>query len=140
MNPSDWVDRLGLEPHPEGGWFRRVWTAPDSDSDGRPSGSAIQYLLEGGSASRWHRVDASELWVHTSGAPIELSVSDGSRVDTVMLGTGTLGDETPQYVVDPGLWQSASSAGDWSLVVCVVVPAFEWEGFELAPPGWDPVS
>ena len=128
--------RLGLEPHPEGGWFRRVWTAPDSASDGRPSGSAIQYLLEGGSASRWHRIDASELWVHSEGAPLELSVSDGSGPGDVV----TIGDGVPHFVVPSGIWQSATCAGDWSLVVCVVVPAFEWERFELAPPGWDPVS
>ena len=128
--------RLGLEPHPEGGWFRRVWTAPDSASGGRPSGSAIQYLLEGGSVSRWHRIDASELWVHSEGAPLKLSVSDGSGPGDVV----TIGDGVPHFVVPPGMWQSATCAGDWSLVVCVVVPAFEWEGFELAPPGWDPVS
>ena len=84
----------------------------------------------------WHRIDASEVWVHSEGAPLELSVSDGSGPGDVV----TIGDGLPQFVVPPGMWQSASSTGDWSLAVCVVVPAFEWEGFELAPPGWGPVS
>lgn len=130
------VARLGLEPHPEGGWFARVWTAGESCSGGRPVGSAIHFLIEGGVASRWHRIDASEVWVHSEGAPLELSVSDGSGPGDVV----TIGDGVPHFVVPPGMWQSATCAGDWSLVVCVVVPAFEWERFELAPPGWDPVS
>ncbi|MEM8658695.1 MAG: cupin domain-containing protein, partial [Pseudomonadota bacterium] len=40
--------------------------------------------------------------------------------------------------VPPGHWQSARSTGDWSLVGCTVSPGFEFDHFELAPPGWSP--
>lgn len=133
------VDRLALEPHPEGGWFRRTWTAPDADGARRGSGSSILYLVEGGAGSRWHRIDASELWQHAAGAAVELSTWPGTgEVVSCAVGADVLGGELSQHVVEPGVWQSARSRGAWSLVVCVVVPEFRDEGFELAPPGWAP--
>lgn len=133
------VERLGLAPHPEGGWFRRTWTAPDATGARRGSGSSIVYLVEGGAGSRWHRIDASELWQHAAGAAVELSTWPGAgEVTSQALGPDVLGPEVPQLVVEPGVWQSARSTGEWSLVVCVVVPEFRDEGFELAPPDWEP--
>ena len=133
------VEHLGLEPHPEGGWFRRTWTAPDAGAEHRGSGSSIQYLIEGGAPSRWHRIDATELWQHAAGAPVELSTWPGEGdVVTCTLGPGVLRGESPQWVVEPAVWQSARSDAEWSLVVCVVVPEFRDDGFELAPPGWVP--
>ena len=46
--------------------------------------------------------------------------------------------ERPQAVVPAHAWQRARSLGDWTLVGCTVAPAFRFEGFELAPPGWEP--
>jgi predicted cupin superfamily sugar epimerase len=37
-----------------------------------------------------------------------------------------------------GCWQTARSLGDWTLVSCIVAPAFEYGSFEMAPPGWQP--
>jgi predicted cupin superfamily sugar epimerase len=133
------VGELGLEPHPEGGWFRRMWTAPDASVGSRGSGSSIHYLLEGGATSRWHRIDASELWQHAAGAPVVLSRwAGGPEVRRDTLGPAVPEGDRAQVVVEPGEWQSAASTGDWSLVVCVVVPEFVEDGFELAPEGWTP--
>jgi hypothetical protein len=41
-------------------------------------------------------------------------------------------------VVPAGCWQTARSLGDWTLVSCIVAPAFEYGSFEMAPPGWQP--
>jgi predicted cupin superfamily sugar epimerase len=140
------VRHLGLEPHPEGGWYTRTWTAADGDGDGdgdgndRAAGSSILYLLPADAASRWHRIDATELWQHAAGAPIELSTwRDGAAVRRRhLLGPDLLDGEAPQAVVEPDVWQSARSAGAWSLAVCVVVPEFRFEHFELAEEGWAP--
>ena len=131
--------RFGLERHPEGGFFRRVFTHP-TEQDGRPLASSILYLLAAGERSHWHRVDAVELWQFHSGAPLELSVSfEGGTVDAHLLGSD-LADrmQVPQAAVPAGAWQSARSRGSFSFVSCTVVPAFTYDGFELAPHGWHP--
>ena len=75
---QDWIERLGLEPHPEGGWYRELHRSPltlrrDADGQARCGITLIVYLLEGGAISRWHRVQgADEIWHHGGGAPIGL--------------------------------------------------------------------
>ena len=54
------------------------------------------------------------------------------------MGLDLLAGERPQVVVPPGAWQSATSRGDYTLVGCTVVPGFTFDGFELAPVGWEP--
>jgi predicted cupin superfamily sugar epimerase len=131
------VERYGLEPHPEGGWYRRFWQH-DDEHDGRPLASAIHYLLPAGVASRWHRVDAAELWYHHLGDPLLLSASaDGDVVEQHELGPGDAPAQL-SWAVPAGSWQSAATTGAYTLVSCTVVPAFVWDGFELAPDGWAP--
>lgn len=135
------VARLGLEPHPEGGHFRRTWTADgDGGGSGRAAGSSILYLLPADLDSRWHRIDAAELWHHAAGAPLQLSTWAGGSdpVHRRTLGPDLADGEVPQVVVEPHVWQSARSLGAWSLATCVVVPEFRVDGFEMLPEGWSP--
>ena len=129
------IDLLGLEPHPEGGRFAETWRAP---ADGRSPGTAIYFLLRAGERSHWHRVDAAEVWHHYAGAALRLSISDGTTTDDHTLGTDLRAGERPQAVVPADAWQAAESLGEWTLVGCTVSPGFEFDGFELAPPGWEP--
>ncbi len=128
------IAELGLERHPEGGWFRETWRDPDVDGQ-RGSGTAIYFLLGAGERSHWHRVDAVEIWHHYRGAPLELSIGDGTLV---VLGPDVVDGHVPQAIVPAGAWQSARSLGAFTLVGCTVSPAFRFEGFELAPEGWSP--
>jgi predicted cupin superfamily sugar epimerase len=129
---------LGLEPHPEGGFYRRTFE-DQAAVDGRPSSTAIYYLLARDMSSHWHRIDAVEVWHYYAGAPIALSLSeDGISSETHRLGPDLGAGERPQVVVPTGWWQAAVSLGDWTLVGCTVAPGFLFEGFELAPPGWTP--
>ncbi len=130
------IEHLGLEPHPEGGWFRETWRDPDRDGR-RGSGTAIYYLLRAGEHSHWHRVDATEIWHHYAGGPLELSVAGEHPV---LLGVDVTAGQVPQAVVPAGAWQSARPLGAFALVGCTVSPAFRFEGFELAPDGWSPAS
>ncbi len=130
-----------MRAHPEGGWFVETWRAP-SVGGARPAGSAILYLLAAGERSHWHRVDAAEIWQYSSGDPLELRVwAEGEAAVTVhhLAGDVTSGSVV-QVVVPAGAWQAARPLGAWTLVGCIVTPAFEFEGFELAPPGWEPPS
>ncbi|HEY4375944.1 MAG TPA: cupin domain-containing protein [Acidimicrobiales bacterium] len=138
MDADDVIARLHLQPHPEGGWYRELWR--DEPGDGtRGAGTAIHFLLPAGERSHWHRVDATEIWHHYAGAPLVLAVAapDGALTE-VVLGDDLLAEQQPQGIVPPHAWQAAWSTGAWTLVGCTVAPAFDFAGFELAPPGWSP--
>lgn len=127
------IAALGLAPHPEGGHYREIYRATARDG-GRGTVTAIYYLLRAGEISAWHRIDAVEIWHHYAGAALALSVStDGAAVETVRLGPDIAGGERPQAIVPAHAWQSARPLGAWALLGCS--PAFEFAGFELAPPG-----
>jgi predicted cupin superfamily sugar epimerase len=132
------IDYLGLQPHPEGGWYRQTWVAEAADG-ARPAGTCIHFLLKAGERSHWHRVDAGEIWLWHAGAPIELGIAADAEGPAVAhrLGPDLFGGEAPQIVVPAHHWQAAQSLGDWTLVSCAVSPGFRFEGFELARPGFD---
>ena len=130
------IARLELTPHPEGGWYRETFRQP-APGTGRGLATAILFLLEAGQRSHWHRVDAAELWLWHAGSPLVLLVDDGERREH-LLGGDILADQMPQAIVPTGAWQSAEARHGWVLVSCVVTPAFEFAGFELAPEGWEP--
>jgi uncharacterized protein len=134
------ITALGLLPHPEGGYYRETWRASARDG-GRAAGSAIYYLLRTGECSAWHRVDAAETWHFYAGAPLLLRIADGSGRQAALrhvLGADVMAGQRPQVVVPAGDWQSAATQGEWTLAGCTVSPAFEFAGFELAAPDWEP--
>lgn len=135
------IDRLGLSPHPEGGWYRETWRA-DAPQGERASATAIHFLLEAHQHSHWHRVDAAELWFWHAGWPLALEIARDAAgpVETIRLGPDVLDGNRPQGLVPPGWWQAAHPLGGWTLVSCVVSPGFDFDGFELAPDGWAPRS
>lgn len=139
MTAETVIDLLGLQRHPEGGWFAETFRPAVAPGE-RPPSTAIYYLLKSGEQSHWHRVDAAEAWHYYAGAPLRLLVAEARRVTTHVLGTDLGAGQRPQAVVPPGWWQAAETTGDWTLVGCTVAPGFEFNGFELAPPGWHPES
>ena len=135
MTADQIISHLGLAPHPEGGWYRQTWVA---ENQGRPSGTCIYFLLAEGQSSHWHRVDATEIWLYHSGAPLILSISDsdvGPATDHT-LGPDLTG-QSPQIIVPVSHWQAARSTGAYTLVSCTVSPGFQFDGFTLADPGFD---
>ncbi len=133
------VEALAMHAHPEGGWYVETWRA-SAPAGQRPSGSAILYLLEAGQRSHWHRFDADEVWQHSGGDPLELRVwVEGAPGVTVhRLGGEVTDGSGVQAVVPAGAWQTARPLGAWSLVGCIVAPAFDFDAFELAPRDWEP--
>lgn len=137
MNADEIIATLGLAPHPEGGHYRQTWIA-DAVGTERPAGTCIYFLLKAGETSHWHRVDADEIWLYHAGAPLVLSIAaeaEGPATDHLLTPDLTRG--RPQIVVPARHWQAARSMGDHTLVSCTVSPGFRFEGFELAPPGFD---
>jgi uncharacterized protein len=137
------IEQLMLRPHPEGGWYRETWRG-EPGPDRRAQGTAIIFLLQAGEASHWHTVDAAELWLWQAGDPLELrlSASGDGPARSVILGGDVANGQALQGLVAPGEWQAARPFGEarrgYSLVSCVVVPGFDFAGFTLAPPGWEP--
>lgn len=138
MDADQIIATLGLAPHPEGGWFRETWRA-DAASGERPVGTAILFLLKAGEASHWHRIDAPEIWHFHTGSPLELRVwaSEAGPARAHRLGPDLAAGQSPQLIVPARHWQAARPLGAFTLVSCTVSPGFSFEGFELAPPGFD---
>jgi uncharacterized protein len=137
MTASDVIQILDLKPHPEGGHYRETLRDPMSQG-GRAVSTAIYFLLAAGEVSHWHRIDSTEVWHWYGGAALALTISHGDDIFSVHVGMDLALGERPQAIVPAGAWQSAQTLGPWTLVGCTVAPAFLFEHFELAPPGWEP--
>lgn len=131
MTADDIIKKLHLAPHPEGGHYRQTWAA---QNEGRATGTCIYFLLKEGERSDWHRVDATEIWLYHSGAPLILGMAEtsaGPARDHVL--TPDLVHGAPQIIVPENHWQRAHSTGAFTLVSCTVSPGFTFEGFTLDP-------
>ncbi len=144
-NAGALIEQLDLQPHPEGGWYKETWKGPARE-DGRAGGTAILFLLQAGERSHWHTVDAEEMWLWQGGDPLTLRIAPGDEgpVEAIRLGGDVAAGERLQGFVPTMAWQAAEAlapdegAHGYSLVSCVVVPGFDFAGFTLAEPGWEP--
>lgn len=129
------IDKLGLEPHPEGGSFREIYRASErvhTSRGVRSAITAIYYLLERNQMSRWHVVQSDEIWHFYEGSPLELLGYDqGKRMLVRYLLGNTTRDHQRVAVIRSGVWQAARSLGDFTLVGCSVGPGFEFEDFHF---------
>jgi uncharacterized protein len=135
------IDRLQLQPHPEGGFYRETWRSnlclprsilPDEYTGDRSAGTAILFMLPTGHFSQWHRVRSAELWFHQAGDPLELVIAETLDGASQIIHLGR--DYAFQAVVPPNHWQRATpiaSEAGYALVACVVVPGFDFADFEL---------
>ena len=138
MTEDEAIKLLGLTPHPEGGYFKETFR--DGGGRARGASTAIYYLLRAGEVSHWHRVDAAEVWHFYAGSPLVLTISpNGHDAHAQHLGQNLTSGQRPQIVVPTGHWQTATTLGAWTLAGCTVAPAFEFAGFEIAPPDWRPM-
>lgn len=142
---QDLVDRLGLAPHPEGGFFREVYRAgldvthpalPEASEPRRSAATHIYCLFPAADFSAFHRVVPSdEIWHLYAGDPLELHlIHEGGCYERRLL-TADLERGEPMAVVEAGCWQAARVApgGAWSLGGCTVAPGFDFADFEMPP-------
>ncbi|WP_321794055.1 cupin domain-containing protein [Caballeronia sp. J97] len=146
IDSRELIQRLKLEPHPEGGFFRETYRAKghvmrESESAGatRSASTAIYFLLCDGAHSAWHRIRSDEVWHFYAGDPIDVHVLDANgTLVTHRLGNALDHPDTVfQAVVEAGDWFAAEchDAKGAALVGCTVAPGFEFSEFELAAPG-----
>jgi predicted cupin superfamily sugar epimerase len=140
MNAQDWIDRLGLQPHPEGGWYKETYRAGFrvTPAQGPTSGettsavTSIYYMLEGEDFSAFHRIAYPEIWYYHDGEPLrvhEIDPQGNYQARTLGKGEG----EVLSLVVEPGVWFAAELAGKqgYGLVSCAVAPGFDFKVFEM---------
>ncbi|HEU5036409.1 MAG TPA: cupin domain-containing protein [Nocardioides sp.] len=129
------AEALDLAPHPEGGWYRQTWAAPETvtlpDGRVRPTATLIHFLLPAGESSAWHRVSSDEVWLaHRGSVTLELGgVGDEPETQAVVEVDG----DHPQALVPGGTWQRTVPRSTDALVSCLVSPGFDFDDFELAP-------
>lgn len=139
------VERFGLVPHPEGGFFREVYRSsqildhpgiPEGSDARRCAGTLIYFLLSGGDFSAFHRVRWSdEVWHLYAGGPLEIVTIDADRTLERSLLTTDLTTGEPTRLIPAGTWQSARPANgaSWVFGGCTVSPGFEFGDFEMPP-------
>jgi uncharacterized protein len=138
LSADEIIELLGLQPHPEGGCYRETFR-DGAGHGGRAHSTAIYFLLRAGEVSRWHKVDAAEIWHWYAGSPLLLGIAtDVMPEQTHVLGADIGGGERPQFVVPAGHWQRARSTGAWTLVGCTVAPGFSFDGFQIAADPFTP--
>jgi len=138
-----WIKKLGLAPHPEGGWFRETYRAaegipvaglPRRFRGERAFSTAIYFLLESGQFSALHRIKSDELWFFHAGGSLAISsISTGGQSHTTQLGNNPDRGESFQAVVPAGSWFGARplKSASYSLVSCTVAPGFDFSDFEM---------
>jgi predicted cupin superfamily sugar epimerase len=142
MHAADIVRQLGLQPHPEGGYFRETYRAGESIAAGRldrryggarATSTAIYYLLEAGQRSALHRLKSDEIFHFYAGDPLQIIeiAPDGGLTET-LLGADLAAGAIPQHVIPAGAWFGALPTGRFTLVGCTVAPGFDFGDFELA--------
>jgi predicted cupin superfamily sugar epimerase len=130
------VRALGLQPHPEGGYYHETYRASAqvrTPRGARAAGTAIYDLLPRGAMAAWHQVASDEVWHFYDGAPLTLYLLSERGLETVVLGREVARGERPQVVIPAGVLQAGMTRGDYTLVGCTVAPGFDFADWELPP-------
>lgn len=129
-----WIDKLSLQEHPEGGYFRETYRSKvqfETERGMRSASSAIYYLLKRGQITAFHRIKSDEMWHFYVGSPLAIHVIDSGELITVRIGNGPDKKESLQVMVRAGCWFAAASTGQYSLVGCTVAPGFDFADWEI---------
>lgn len=129
-----WIEQLDLAPHPEGGFYRRTYTAERTLDGTKPLASAIYYLLPAHHCSALHRIQSDEMWHFYGGGSLQIDViTPNGALLSLKLGLDLEKGESPQQHIPAGCWFGASvMRGEYVLAGCTVTPAFDFAEFELA--------
>jgi hypothetical protein len=140
VSAEDWIEKLGLHPHPEGGWFREAYRShelidqdalPERFDGSRTFSTAIYFLLMAGEISRLHIIRQDEVWHFYDGDPLRLHriTPEGEHTEHLV---GRSGDARPIAVAPAGDCFGAEVAGNgYSLVGCTVAPGFDYADWQM---------
>ncbi len=138
MHAEYLIRKLDLQPHPEGGFYKRTYTSPlrmtSAGGEKRNVSTAIFYMLRNNDRSVFHRIKSDELWFFHQGGSLEILFIKEDELQKVILGNDIEKGEIPQFAIEASTWFACRLAGpaDYTLVSCMVSPGFEFADFELA--------
>jgi predicted cupin superfamily sugar epimerase len=134
MDINSIINKLKLQPHPEGGFYSETYrsdiTIPGKD---RQLMTSIYFLLSSENVSRFHRIKSDELWFYHSGSPLVVHRLENGSHSQTLVGPNILEDELPYFLVpkDTIFGSTVLNKNSYSLVSCVVSPGFDFKDFEL---------
>ncbi len=126
MTAQDWIEKLQLAKHPEGGYYRETYRASvnvPTPAGKRAASTAIYFLLPAGEVSLLHRIKSDEVWHFYAGSSLTVHVLGEADIE--------LNAGNPQAVVSAGRWFGATVSGEFVLVGCTVAPGFDFKDFEM---------
>ena len=137
------IEKLQLQPHPEGGFYKETYRAnehisadalPGRYQSERSFSTAIYYLLTEDTCSNLHKVETDELFHFYCGDPVSMLMlnADGSS-EEIVIGNEILAEQHPQHLVTRGTWQGSSllPGGSFALLGATVAPGFDFSDFTL---------
>ena len=129
---SELQEAYALSPHPEGGWFAEVYTAPFTQ-DGRALMGSIYFLLCGDDISHFHEIDCDELWYYHEGSGLKITVLQGGSCETILLGAQQSAGQRMMAVIPAGAVFAAENIDPcgYTFLSCATAPAFRYDGFRL---------
>jgi hypothetical protein len=135
------IARLGLQPHPERGYYVETYRSPlvlEHLPHGalRTASTAIYFLVTRAQPTTFlHRLRSDELFHLYEGGPLDvLLLRDGSPGQLARLGRDVAAGERPQVVIPTGTWFAVELGAEAThcLFGCTVAPGFDFADFELA--------
>lgn len=141
---SYWVEKLKMQPHPEGGYFAETYRCEEQilgeHLPGRYGGTrnfstAIYFLLKSTNFSALHRIKSDEIWHFYAGDTLIVYVIEpGGALQIIRLGKEIEKGEAFQAVVKAGNWfgSKLEKENTFALVGCTVAPGFDFADFEMA--------
>lgn len=129
-----WVEKLGLLPHPEGGFYKETYRSNEKTVEPeRNLCTCIYFLLTSENVSRFHRIKSDEHWFYHAGSPLTVHLLTEKGHEQIQIGTNLDAGQTPFATVPKNtiFGSSVHDENSFSLVSCVVSPGFDFADFEL---------
>jgi len=143
MKTEKLIEKLGLCPHPEGGYFKETYRAkettsaanlPDRYNCNHNHSTAIYYLLTKNDFSALHILESDEIFHFYDGHPLEmLQINKKGESKIIELGPQIENGQIPQVLVPRGVWQGLrlKEGGQFALLGCTVSPGFDFADFKM---------
>ncbi|ERM82859.1 hypothetical protein P872_05270 [Rhodonellum psychrophilum GCM71 = DSM 17998] len=130
------IETLGLQPHPEGGYFAETYRAPqwiNTENGNRSLATSIFFLLTSENISRFHQIKSDELWFYHEGSPLTVHVLSENGYKKLLVGPASGSGHFPQQMVPSGVifGSTVDEPDSYSLVSCVVAPGFDFQDFKM---------
>ena len=143
-NAQYWIEKLNLQKHPEGGYYRETYRCLDTVNNDhsllryngkRNASTAIYYLLCDEEFSAFHRLESDEIFHFYSGSSLVVHIiTSQGDYQAIKLGNNPEKNEVLQLVIPHHCWfaSAVSQPNSYSLIGCTVAPGFDFSDFTLA--------